>query len=62
MIDHCIEHIRLALWCGADVSPIPFEDRHKPTGMTPLHGYTHTCRDKDAIIEWAKTDRIIGMF
>ena len=21
-LDHCVEHVRLALWCGADISPI----------------------------------------
>lgn len=61
-LDHCLEHIRLALWCNADISPIPFQDKKGPFGLTAVHGYSHTCRDKDAILDWARANQVKGMF
>ncbi|KAL2206758.1 hypothetical protein CC79DRAFT_907076 [Sarocladium strictum] len=59
-LDHCIEHIRMALWCNADVSPIPFQKGEH--GFSASHVYTHTCRDKDSILEWARENRVRGPF
>jgi len=58
-IDHCINAIREALMCSSDVTPITFhyvsdEDHH----VFPNLAATHTCRDFDAIKDWAKTRQI----
>ncbi|KAF2011970.1 hypothetical protein BU24DRAFT_465548 [Aaosphaeria arxii CBS 175.79] len=56
-LDHCVEHVRLALWCNADISPISF--RWKKDGHSVgMHGYHHTCRDSEAILEWARENRL----
>ncbi|KAK0388811.1 hypothetical protein NLU13_5054 [Sarocladium strictum] len=60
ILDHCVEHIRMALWCNADISPIPFQKADQ--GLTASHVYTHTCRDRDAILEWATSNRVRRAF
>ena len=59
-LEHCIEHLRLALWCGADVSPISFQDLGTARGLIPIHGYSHTCRDREAILAWARENKVHG--
>ena len=47
----------MALWCGADISPISF--RYKTDGNPEgLSGYTHTCKDPVALIEWARENQL----
>lgn len=58
--DHCVEHLRLALWCNADISPIPFHFTEH--GLNARHEYPHTCKDKDALLEWARKNQVLGMF
>lgn len=60
--DHCLEYVRLALWCNADISPIPFQDFGSSFGLTALHEYTHTCRDRESILEWARANKVKGYF
>ncbi|GAM43967.1 hypothetical protein TCE0_060r19210 [Talaromyces pinophilus] len=52
-LDHCIDAMRQSFMCSADISPINWkwnETTHNARGqLTSLH----TCRDFDAIKEWA---------
>jgi len=59
-LDHCIEHVRLALWCGADISPVSF--RWKEGQIKGKSGYTHTCRDGRAILNWARANKVLRPF
>ncbi|GFN21418.1 hypothetical protein AtubIFM55763_010582 [Aspergillus tubingensis] len=52
-IDHCFDSLRQTIMCNADISPIPYqwvESRGKALGSL---GVLHTCRDYDALLEWA---------
>ncbi|CAJ2509453.1 Uu.00g144790.m01.CDS01 [Anthostomella pinea] len=58
-IDHCVNSIREAMMCSADITPIPFHTVNE----TDLHVFpelaaTHTCRDFDAIREWARPRQV----
>ncbi|RDW76017.1 hypothetical protein BP5796_06838 [Coleophoma crateriformis] len=57
-IEHCIDFIRQSLQCSADMSPMLWfwsSDHNNPI-LKP--DTTHTCRDWDAIHEWAKEREI----
>ncbi|KAL2206307.1 hypothetical protein CC79DRAFT_1369730 [Sarocladium strictum] len=56
-LDHCVEHVRLALWCGADISPISFRWT-KDGEAKGKRGYAHTCRDGRSILNWARQHKI----
>ncbi|RAL00022.1 oxidase ustYa family protein [Aspergillus ibericus CBS 121593] len=52
-IDHCFDSLRQTIMCNADISPVPYqwvESRGKAMGSL---GVPHTCRDYDALLEWA---------
>lgn len=50
--DHCVESIRQSLTCNADTTAITYE--WIPQGiLQPQLGVLHSCRDFDAIREWA---------
>jgi hypothetical protein len=56
-IDHCIDSIRQSLMCSSDISAISWswsedENRAKKDVTT-----IHTCRDFEAIKEWAIQNR-----
>ncbi|KAF7617342.1 hypothetical protein AFLA_005383 [Aspergillus flavus NRRL3357] len=58
--DHCIDSIRQALMCHADVSPIPFHiNVPARKGIFPRLATTHTCRNFTKIQEWAR-ERFAG--
>ncbi|KAL9622777.1 MAG: hypothetical protein Q9160_002896 [Pyrenula sp. 1 TL-2023] len=52
-LDHCVDNIRQAIMCAADISPFvwardPRDGRAK--GITSIE---HTCRDWDSVAQWA---------
>ncbi|KAE8332168.1 hypothetical protein BDV39DRAFT_200322 [Aspergillus sergii] len=52
-VDHCIESLRQAIMCSADVAPIVWsweDNEHRLKGHTDT---LHTCRDFDLIRQWA---------
>lgn len=52
-MDHCIDSMRQSFMCSADVSSIVWkwnEEKHRALGKLEA---VHTCRDFDAIREWA---------
>lgn len=57
-IGHCIEHIRQGMVCNADISTVYWT--WSPTRKATLADarITHTCRDFDAIKEWALENRL----
>lgn len=58
-LDHCIDSIRQSLMCSADVTPLPYVWWRKYDQLMPASAVTHTCRDFDAIRDWAK-ERLAG--
>ncbi|RDW65593.1 hypothetical protein BP5796_10285 [Coleophoma crateriformis] len=64
-LDHCVDQIRQALMCHADLTPVPMH----AIGVAADHfslgnGEMHTCRDFDAIWAWVeergKKQRALG--
>ncbi|KAK1565912.1 uncharacterized protein LY79DRAFT_529812, partial [Colletotrichum navitas] len=56
-LDHCIEHIRQALQCHADLTPLVYSwDEDRQSG-TPIWSSTHTCRDFEKLLTWDLTRR-----
>jgi hypothetical protein len=53
-IDHCVDMLRQSLMCTSDITPIPFAWYPKYEAVLPTTGITHTCRDFEAIQDWAK--------
>lgn len=52
-LDHCIDSMRQSFMCSADISPIFWkwdEEKHRSIGQLEVF---HTCRDYNAIREWA---------
>jgi hypothetical protein len=53
-IDHCIDMLRQSVMCSSDVTPIPYAWYPQYQEVLPMTGITHTCRDFDAIRDWAR--------
>ncbi|OAK99032.1 hypothetical protein IQ06DRAFT_357079 [Phaeosphaeriaceae sp. SRC1lsM3a] len=53
-IDHCIDQLRQSLMCTVDVTPIPYEWYPKYGAYMPSTGIMHTCRNFEAVQNWAK--------
>ncbi|EED15383.1 conserved hypothetical protein [Talaromyces stipitatus ATCC 10500] len=53
--DHCIDSIRLAMMCHADISIIPWQFDPAKEYPTPKLEVAHTCRNFDAVHDWAKS-------
>lgn len=51
--NHCVDLIRQALMCNADISPIRWEDNEKLGVPVPSAKTVHTCRKWDGIMAWA---------
>ncbi|KAL1599896.1 hypothetical protein SLS60_007701 [Paraconiothyrium brasiliense] len=61
-VEHCLDQLRQALMCSADTATIPWT-WSKGQGRTIADARTtHTCRDYDAIREWAKERKVEGGF
>lgn len=58
--DHCIDTIRESLMCHADVATIYWQWIPSVRVPKPRLEVTHTCRDFEAIREWAKENELMG--
>lgn len=54
-LDHCVDQIRQALMCHADLTPVPMLPiAGAPNNLALGNGEMHTCRDFDAIWAWVE--------
>jgi len=53
-IEHCYDALRQSVMCSADLTPIPWVWNRKDHQAKALAKIAHTCRDYDAIRDWAK--------
>ncbi|KAH8888127.1 hypothetical protein GQ53DRAFT_826684 [Thozetella sp. PMI_491] len=53
-VDHCIDQVRQALICSADVSVVYFAWSDVVQGLRPRVDNKHTCRNYAKILDWAK--------
>ena len=51
---HCVDLIRQALMCNADISPIQWEWSEKMGMALPSARTVHTCRKWEGVWKWAK--------
>ncbi|KAF2114047.1 hypothetical protein BDV96DRAFT_600787 [Lophiotrema nucula] len=52
-IDHCFDALRQSIMCSGDLSPVPYNwvpSKGKALGTL---GVAHTCRNYEALVEWA---------
>jgi Mycotoxin biosynthesis protein UstYa len=56
-IDHCLNHIRQSLQCGADLSPAAMKKHRFREGESFYLGNadSHTCRDFEGVLQWKET-------
>ncbi|CAI6336612.1 unnamed protein product [Periconia digitata] len=55
-MDHCIDSLRQSLMCSSDLTPIPYAWNTKYHQTLPVPATTHTCRDFEAIRDWARAE------
>jgi hypothetical protein len=53
-LDHCVDQIRQALMCHADLTPVPMQQIEGLENTLIGNGEEHTCRDFDAIWQWVE--------
>ncbi|KAI4157983.1 MAG: hypothetical protein LQ342_007843 [Letrouitia transgressa] len=53
-MDHCLDALRQSTMCESDVTPVTFVNNFFGRGVYPNLVATHTCRDFDALVNWAK--------
>ena len=59
-VDHCIETLRIAISCTADVTPVLiFADPTLPLGGYPDFETIHRCRNVDRLKEWARLENMV---
>lgn len=59
-VDHCLETLRMALMCTADLTPILISmDPASPLGGYPDFETVHRCRNIDSILEWADAEGLL---
>jgi UDP-N-acetyl-D-mannosaminuronic acid transferase (WecB/TagA/CpsF family) len=51
--NHCVDLIRQALMCNADISPIKWEMNAKLGIPLPSAKTVHTCKKWDSLMDWA---------
>lgn len=59
-LDHCIDQIRQALMCAADVSTGWLEWNEESKMNLAIMSTTHSCRRFDKIQEWAKERKLVA--
>lgn len=59
-IAHCIDIIRQSLMCASDVSMYTWAWEEEQGGIHIQMGNPHTCRNFDAIREWAANHGLAG--
>jgi hypothetical protein len=55
---HCVDLVRQALMCNADISPIQWEMNERFGVALPSAKTAHTCRKWDNIMRWAEQHKI----
>jgi hypothetical protein len=45
--------------CSGDITPLPYVWWSKYNQLLPSSAVTHTCRDFDALVDWAKEHRAV---
>ncbi|KAJ5893246.1 hypothetical protein N7495_004937 [Penicillium taxi] len=62
-VDHCIETIRLALMCNADVTPyLLYEKEAEPGSDVPAREdfqAFHKCKNFDRLLDWVNTNGVV---
>ncbi|KAK0229199.1 hypothetical protein EDD85DRAFT_138830 [Armillaria nabsnona] len=53
-VAHCLGHVRQALMCAADITPISWQWNEQAQTVRRRDDVVHTCRNFEAIQEWAK--------
>ncbi|KIN09166.1 hypothetical protein OIDMADRAFT_111443, partial [Oidiodendron maius Zn] len=56
--DHCIDSIRQSIMCHGDIATVYWQWMPVRQQPLPRLEITHTCRDFDAIRDWAKEHRL----
>ncbi|KAF9893744.1 hypothetical protein FE257_009914 [Aspergillus nanangensis] len=56
-LDHCVDSIRQSLMCSSDISVIIWQWHEPSQSVRPHANITHTCRDFEAIRNWAWSRR-----
>lgn len=59
---HCIEHLRQAIMCNADISTVYWTWNEKKQRTLADAQVTHVCRDFDAIKEWGMERQVKEAF
>ncbi|KAI1184162.1 hypothetical protein F5B17DRAFT_413218 [Nemania serpens] len=57
-VDHCLDQVRQALICSADVSVVYFDWSDVVEGLRPRVDNKHTCRNYSKILDWAKSRHV----
>lgn len=53
-MQHCISSLRQSIMCSSDITPIVWQWSQKSQAAKERSDVVHTCRDFDAIKEWAR--------
>lgn len=61
-LNHCVEGLRQALMCAADISIIPWSWDDGAQKALPSSQIVHSCRNFDRIRDWAERHRPIIEF
>ncbi|WQF84154.1 Putative mycotoxin biosynthesis protein UstYa [Colletotrichum destructivum] len=51
-MNHCIDHLRQALQCHADLTPLNYKWSEEHDRALPTWSSKHTCRDFDKMLRW----------
>ncbi|KAG8413392.1 hypothetical protein J3458_012961 [Metarhizium acridum] len=60
-LEHCYDAPRQSLMCMVDINPLPWQWTEKEQQSKEVARVAHTCRDLDAVCEWAR-ERTIFYF
>ena len=61
-VEHCLDQLRQALMCSADTATIPWSWSKSQQRTIAEARTTHTCKDFDAIRDWARSRHVVGEF
>ncbi|KAJ3552562.1 hypothetical protein NM688_g4088 [Phlebia brevispora] len=53
-INHCVDNIRQSLMCAGDITPLVWHLNDKNSSAVINMDIPHTCRNYDALVDWAK--------
>lgn len=53
ILDHCLDQVRQALMCSADVSVVHYAWSDIVQGVRPRVDNQHTCRNYSKLLDWA---------